>query len=358
MSSTTTTPKAMTLPAPTQGPRGAVARTDNALARQADLRSDIDWEELRRVCSAAIKSGILPRGITREEQAVAIALKARELGVPPMQGFSSIHLIQGVASCSSNLMLGLAYKRLPEFSLRVIERTPAKCVMEFRRDSKREWVKVSYTIEEAQKAGLAGKDNWKAHPASMLSARVIGVGCRLTAPDVFAGLYSVEELEDGVPPDATTVREVDLAQAEPESQGQDDGAIEGQFERQSDGTQEPTPETPTQQQAATGPAMATGEQLSEIRVVFNHILDAVTKAGINATTAKTPKGATGQFIRSETGIDMAEIGSAMSATPPTLTAARAVEVLAALGKAHKSALAKIPKEIADKDAAFDDAIKF
>lgn len=201
---------ALTLPPPVAGSRGAPERLESALARRADVGC-IDWEEMKRVCGAAIKSGILPRSITREDQAVAIALKARELGVPPMQGFSTIHLIQGVATCSANLMLGLAYKRLPEFSIRLVERTAARCVMEFRRDARREWLRVSYTIEEARAAGLTSKDNWKNHPAAMLNARVVGIGCRLVAPDVFAGLYTPEEIDEGPPPDAYTIDPVDPA---------------------------------------------------------------------------------------------------------------------------------------------------
>lgn len=197
---------ALSLPVSTTGPRGSSGRTDVAIARRAEVPGNgIDWNEIRSICSAAIKAGILPKAIQREEQAVAIALKGRELGIPPMQAFSQIHMIQGVASCSAQLMLALAYRHLPEFDLQVIESTSAKATLELRRDARRSPVRLTYTIEQAKNAGLTGKDNWRNHPDDMLRNRVVAKGLRLVAPDVFAGLYLPDEVESGAHMEASEV---------------------------------------------------------------------------------------------------------------------------------------------------------
>lgn len=202
---------ALALPKSTHGPRGSGGRTDSAMARQADVAGGgIDWTEIRAVCSAAIKAGILPKSIQREEQAVAIALKSRELGIPPMQGFSQIHMIQGVASCSAQLMLALAYRHLPEFDLNVVESTATKATIEFRRDAKRTPVRLTYTIEQAKAAGLTGKDNWRNHPDDMLRNRVVSKGLRIVAPDVFAGLYLPDEVESGTHLETVEVEPVSI----------------------------------------------------------------------------------------------------------------------------------------------------
>ena len=41
---------------------------------------------------------------------------------------------------------------------------------------------VSFTWDDAQRAALTGKDNWKKYPSSMLRARVITNGIRMVLP--------------------------------------------------------------------------------------------------------------------------------------------------------------------------------
>jgi hypothetical protein len=63
----------------------------------------------------------------------------------------------------------------------------------------------SFTIQEAQEAGLLGKDNWKKYPSDMLFARAISRGAKRFAPGIFGGtaVYTADEMgvdhdEDGV----------------------------------------------------------------------------------------------------------------------------------------------------------------
>ncbi len=57
-------------------------------------------------------------------------------------------------------------------------------------------LKVDWTIEMAQKAQLAGKDNWKKTPRAMLRARCIAEGVRATYPAALGGQLIVEEAAD------------------------------------------------------------------------------------------------------------------------------------------------------------------
>jgi hypothetical protein len=54
-----------------------------------------------------------------------------------------------------------------------------------------------FTIEEAQAAGLAGKDNWKKYPAAMLRARCVSALSRAVYPEAVLGIYesTSEEIE-------------------------------------------------------------------------------------------------------------------------------------------------------------------
>ena len=51
--------------------------------------------DLWRVCQRVIGTGFLPDSIRSPEQAFAIALKGRELGIPPMMAFAGLYIIKG-----------------------------------------------------------------------------------------------------------------------------------------------------------------------------------------------------------------------------------------------------------------------
>ena len=50
---------------------------------------------LEKVGEYAIKSGFLPGTIKTPQQAVIIALKGKELGIPPLQAFAQISVVNG-----------------------------------------------------------------------------------------------------------------------------------------------------------------------------------------------------------------------------------------------------------------------
>jgi hypothetical protein len=55
---------------------------------------------------------------------------------------------------------------------------------------------ITWTMERAKRAGLAGKDNWTKYPEAMLSARVIAEGVRAVYPGCLSGMYTDDERRD------------------------------------------------------------------------------------------------------------------------------------------------------------------
>ena len=53
---------------------------------------------------------------------------------------------------------------------------------------------VEFTVEDAKRAGLTGKDNWRKYPSDMLWARMISRAKRRVAPDVCMGAYVEGEI--------------------------------------------------------------------------------------------------------------------------------------------------------------------
>ena len=158
------------------------------------LPAPAEFQTLKEIASMAVKSGLLPTSIKSSEQAVIIALKGRELGIPPMVAFAHISVINGKPCISAELMLSQIYQKVPSASINFIKNDNESCVIEaIRKNCKPStW---SFTIEDAKSAQLLGKQVWKQYPAAMLRARAISAMARAVFPDALNGVsYTPEEM--------------------------------------------------------------------------------------------------------------------------------------------------------------------
>lgn len=159
----------------------------------------------------AFQEGLLPESIKTAKQAVVVALKGRELGLDPLYALSVISLIKGKAALSSEAMLALVYKHYPRARLEFVtssEKRNEECVLEVTREGGKPQI-FCFTLEDAKRAGLTGKENWQKYPAAMLRARVIGAAVRAVFPECIMGLPVIEEVQDLLSTDASKVDEVD-----------------------------------------------------------------------------------------------------------------------------------------------------
>jgi len=157
------------------------------------IPSQGDMSTLMQMGTMAVKSGFLPTSIKTVEQAVIIALKGRELGIPPMQAFSSISVINGKPCLGSELMLALVYKHHPQAVVNFLESTNEVCKLEAKRPGGKmcTW---TFTIDDAKRAGLLGKGPWQQYPGNMLRWRCISNMCKAVFPDAVMGCYTPEEM--------------------------------------------------------------------------------------------------------------------------------------------------------------------
>ncbi len=152
------------------------------------------WLALKEQASMLVKSGFLPVAIKTPEQAIAIMMKGRELGVPAMQAFAQISVIQGKPSAGAELQLALIHKNCPGAKVEFLERTNERCTIEASRPGHRPQ-KFTYTIDDAKAAGLVGKDNWRKFPRIMVSWRCTSEMARSVFPDAIMGMsHTPEEL--------------------------------------------------------------------------------------------------------------------------------------------------------------------
>lgn len=159
----------------------------------------------------------VPKGLNNEGKLAAAVLYSRELGLPPMTGLSSVHVINGRAGISAETMRALIQQA--GHQIRVTEMTDSRCVIKGRRRDEDEWVTASYTMNEADRSGDSKKNpNYRSRPAEMLLARASTRLARMAFADVIKGLTSTEELQDlaydeQAPYDAPAVTAADSSQA-------------------------------------------------------------------------------------------------------------------------------------------------
>ena len=156
--------------------------------------TDTEYAIMRSQAESLVKTGFLPQAIKTPEQALAIMLTGRELGIPAMAALNTINVIQGKPAISPQLMLAL------------IERSGQLEDIEFQIDPDGRWVSVImkrkgrsahnevFGENEAKAMGLLSKDNYRKQPTVMYKWRAVAAAARTVFPDVILGLYTPDEM--------------------------------------------------------------------------------------------------------------------------------------------------------------------
>lgn len=159
-----------------------------------------NFELMQRTAQAMVTSGFFKD--TRDlSQAIVKVMAGAELGLPPFASMTGINIIQGKPALGSNVIATLV-KNSGRYDYRVKQCDEKATILTWY-DNGQAVGESSFTIEEASRAGLTGKDNWKKYPSDMLFARAISRGARRFAPGIFGGspVYTPDELGADVDPD-------------------------------------------------------------------------------------------------------------------------------------------------------------
>jgi hypothetical protein len=158
--------------------------------------SDVElYEHTWKLAQRVNQTPFVPKSMMgKPEHVLACVLYGREIGLGPMQALNSIHVIEGRAAASPELMRALVAKA--GHRIDITENTNDACTMKGSRQDTGAEAVVRWSMDDAKAAGLTHKDNWKKYPRAMLAARATSELCRLLFPDVIAGLsYTPEEVE-------------------------------------------------------------------------------------------------------------------------------------------------------------------
>lgn len=132
-------------------------------------------------------------GIQTPAQALALGLLCQAEGRHPAEAARDYHIINGKPSLKSEAMLA----RFQQAGGRVEwhDYTHESVSGTFSHPQGGT-LKVSWTIKDAERAGLTGNPTWKKFPRQMLKARCISEAVRGIYPGVLSGLYAPEEVAE------------------------------------------------------------------------------------------------------------------------------------------------------------------
>ncbi len=132
---------------------------------------------------------------------LSTVMTGRELGLPAMASLRSIHNIDGKHSLSAALMSALVLKSgLAEY-FEPVKFDDKSATFVTKRKGSRNEVTMTHTIEMARQAWSKGEDawmksGWGRNPTDMLVARATARLARMVYPDLLAGLYTPDELNE------------------------------------------------------------------------------------------------------------------------------------------------------------------
>lgn len=158
---------------------------------------------------------------TPVQDMMAAVLYGREMNVGPMEAIQSFYLVNGTVSMSGKLMSALIHRAGHKI---VVEFKQNKVVVHaHRRDpytrELHEVGVVEFSRDDAEQAGLSGKDTYKSYPRIMWAWRAISWAARMFYADVISGIgYVPEEVDVDAPIEPIPVDEVDVVYG-PDEQG-------------------------------------------------------------------------------------------------------------------------------------------
>jgi hypothetical protein len=151
----------------------------------------ITVDQIQTMANAVVKSQLF--GMKTVEQATALMLIAQAEGYHPALAARDYHIIQGRPTLKAETMMARFQQQGGKVDWKIL--TDEEVTATFSHPSGGS-ATITWTFEQARKAGLTGKDNWKNYPRAMLRARVVSEGIRTVFPGVVLGVYTPEEVQD------------------------------------------------------------------------------------------------------------------------------------------------------------------
>lgn len=136
----------------------------------------------------------------READVLLVMMTGAEIGLTTMQSLRNLYIVEGRIGMSAALIRGRCQKHGDCALFEVAEADAAHAVVEVRKRGWRESRRVSWSIADAERAGLIKDDQpdspWRRWPQEMCVARATTRAASMYFPEITSGLLSEEDLRD------------------------------------------------------------------------------------------------------------------------------------------------------------------
>jgi hypothetical protein len=151
-----------------------------------------------KIAERLAKSNLIPKPLQgKPDDVLVVLLTGRSYGVDPMTALSNISVINGKPVLEAKLLHGLCLARRDVCEYFVcVDATATSATYEAKRVGAPKPERKTWTLKQAQDAGLTGKENWSKYPQAMLEARAKAALARSAFPDVVTGAYIPDEAEE------------------------------------------------------------------------------------------------------------------------------------------------------------------
>lgn len=151
-------------------------------------------DEARAVAKDAVESRLY--GVSSASAALMILMTGRDLGMSASQSFRMIQIINGKPNVAADALVAAVRRSGLCASWRVVESTPTSCTIETKRVGEDEPERETFTMEDAQRAGLTRSEMYRKWPREMLRHRCATGLARRVYPDAVLGCYEPGEMQD------------------------------------------------------------------------------------------------------------------------------------------------------------------
>jgi len=157
-----------------------------------------------QLAQALVRSELIPpslKGQNAVDKVFAILTYGDEFGLSPWVSIRNITVINGVPAMGADLMKGLVFKTGDiEHWKEWIDGNVEDLTLTYHVQAKRKSINVEmsseFSLQDAKRADLLNKDNWRKYPKEMLRARAVSKMCRMLFPEVLSRVYDPDELDD------------------------------------------------------------------------------------------------------------------------------------------------------------------
>lgn len=148
-------------------------------------------KDMQVMAEAVAKSGLF--GMKTPDQALALMLVAQSENCHPATITQDYDIIQGKACRKTHSVMARFQQMGGKVEWHKLDETIADATFSHPSGGS---LRMTWTFEQAKKAGLTNKDNWKNYPRAMLRARCIAEGVRAIYPAAIGGMMVSEEAQD------------------------------------------------------------------------------------------------------------------------------------------------------------------